>query len=333
MYSTVGAAARVLPGPQYALLRDEFLGHGEFERDLTKVRRLLVTLGGSSIGELASTIADAFKLIENLELEIRVLAGENVGEWEQFQAVTKHQTGFSILPPVTDMSDHYRWADVAIVGGGSSNWEMCLFGLPRLMVVLADNQREIAWRLSESGAAVNLGAATELTSEKLANSIQRLATDMELRANLASRSKTLVDGRGAKRVVDELMSAIIRVHDMSFASEQLQIRPATLADSNLLYNWRNDLATRKASRNQEEITPEHHQQWLRETLAENNRRLFIAESDQTPVGTIRLDFADEVEISWTVAPTARGNGWGKKMVALLAESVNCDLVAWVRIGK
>ena len=330
MYASIGAAAKVLPGPQYALLRDEFLGHGEFERDVSQVRRLLVTLGGSSIGELASTIADAFKLIEHLELEIRVLAGGNACGWKKLQSLTKHQTGISILPPVADMGDQYRWADVAIVGGGSSNWEMCLDGLPRLIVVLAENQREVALRLSESGAAVNLGCAKELSSEKLADSIQRLATDVELRARLASRSKSLVDGRGAKRVVDELMSAIVRVHEISFASEQLQIRPATLADSNLLYDWRNDPATRKASRNQDEITPDRHQQWLRETLSGNNRRLFIAETGQTPVGTIRLDFADEVEISWTVAPSVRGHGWGKKMVALVAESVNCDLVACVR---
>ena len=103
-----------------------------------------------------------------------------------------------------------------------------------------------------------------------------------------------------------------------------------MADSNMLLNWRNDGSTRIASRNRKEVTLEQHQQWLSETLYGQNRQLLIAESNQTPVGTIRLDFADEVEISWTVAPSARGLGWGKKMVTCVAQSAKCDLVACVR---
>jgi RimJ/RimL family protein N-acetyltransferase len=249
---------------------------------------------------------------------------------EELESVATDLPHLSIIPYVSDMSAQYRWADIAIAGGGSSNWEMCLFGLPRLVVVLAENQRQVAGQLAEYGSALNLGPAAELTSEMVAQSIRGLVSDMSLRESLSSRSKTLVDGYGAKRVVDQLMWANLRTSELTLAAEGLQIRPATWADSGLLLNWRNDSSTRIASRNHAEITPERHQQWLRETLSGQTRRLFIAETDRAPVGTIRLDFADEVEISWTVAPASRGAGWGKKMVMLVAESVNCDLVACVR---
>ena len=330
MYSYLCPDAEVLAGPKYALLRNEFLDHNEFERDSTSVRHLLVTLGGSKVANIVSKIANSLQLIKNLDLETRVLVGGSNRDLLEIQAIIQNCPGISILPSVADMSKQYRWADTAIVGGGSSNWEMCLFGLPRCIVVLADNQRQVAAQLSAYGSAINLGDASKLTNESIATAISELAKDTELRTRLSSRSKDLVDGLGAMRVVDDLMSAILRCGNLTFACGGLEIRSATMADSDLLLGWRNDASTRLASRNDDEVTPQQHQQWLRETLNGENRRLLIAESNKTPVGTVRLDFADEVEISWTIAPAARGQGWGKKMVACVARLANCDMLAYVR---
>lgn len=69
--------------------------------------------------------------------------------------------------------------------------------------------------------------------------------------------------------------------------------------------------------------------WLNQTIASDERLLFVCEENQSPVGTVRLDFGSETEISWTVAPNARGRGIGSRIVELVCTGVERDIVAYV----
>jgi RimJ/RimL family protein N-acetyltransferase len=93
----------------------------------------------------------------------------------------------------------------------------------------------------------------------------------------------------------------------------MKLRPATLDDAALLLEWRNDLLTREASVNTEPVSWDSHVAWLRASLGNPRRKLLIAEIER-PVGTVRIDYGEETELSWTVAPDARGRRLGKAMV-------------------
>lgn len=117
-------------------------------------------------------------------------------------------------------------------------------------------------------------------------------------------------------------------------AEDLCLRPATLSDTEILLAWRNDPAVRQASHDQSAIEYQAHQIWLRESLANPNRKIFIAERDGIPVGTVRSDFdGSAYELSWTVAPEVREQGIGKRMVAMLASQIEGSMRAEVRIGN
>lgn len=97
----------------------------------------------------------------------------------------------------------------------------------------------------------------------------------------------------------------------------LVLRHATIEDAALLLAWRNDPLTRAMSRTEDLVTPEAHQAWLTQTLADPARTLLIAERDGEAVATVRRDrTAGGMELSWTVAPDARGRGYGR--AALIA---------------
>ena len=96
---------------------------------------------------------------------------------------------------------------------------------------------------------------------------------------------------------------------------ELRFRPATINDAKLLLDWRNDPETRRQSINSGKIKLEDHIKWLEKVLANKDRKLMIAMIDYKPVGTVRLDIEEPYsEISWTVAPSARGQGIGARMV-------------------
>lgn len=95
----------------------------------------------------------------------------------------------------------------------------------------------------------------------------------------------------------------------------MDIRPATLEDAQLLFDWRNDPLTRAMFKNSGVVLWDTHINWLTQRLSRLDPHLYIAEIG-VPVGTFRLD-GDE--ISYTVAPEARGKGIGSAMLLKVRE--------------
>jgi RimJ/RimL family protein N-acetyltransferase len=110
----------------------------------------------------------------------------------------------------------------------------------------------------------------------------------------------------------------------------MKLRPATLQDAALLLEWRNDELTREASINAEPVGWDSHIAWLEASLKNPRRKLLIGETDRA-VGTVRIDYGEETELSWTVAPDARGQGVGKAMV--MAAMPEGPVIAHIKRGN
>ena len=102
----------------------------------------------------------------------------------------------------------------------------------------------------------------------------------------------------------------------------MKLRLSTINDASLLLEWRNDKKTQQNSFNSEEISLETHLKWFSSSIESPNRDIFIAEENGIPVGTIRVDVisSNYKELSWSIAPSHRGNGYGKLMLNTLVSS-------------
>ena len=111
-----------------------------------------------------------------------------------------------------------------------------------------------------------------------------------------------------------------------------KLRVAQLKDALLLLEWRNDSNTRQFSHTTEIINKEDHINWLSNVITNTNRELYIYEENNIPLGTVRADLLEngEFELSWTVAPSARGKGVAKKMVEILSKRINGTIVAEIK---
>ncbi|MCB1836368.1 MAG: GNAT family N-acetyltransferase [Alcanivoracaceae bacterium] len=111
----------------------------------------------------------------------------------------------------------------------------------------------------------------------------------------------------------------------------MKLRPVTLADARRLHDWRNDAQTRAASLSTAPVSWEDHLAWLSASLDNPARTLMIAERDGTAVGTVRADARNGMqELSWTVAPDARGQGVAKEMVLMFRATLPDKVCARVR---
>lgn len=102
----------------------------------------------------------------------------------------------------------------------------------------------------------------------------------------------------------------------------------------MLLEWRNNPATREASHNTALISEVEHIQWMTRILANENRKLYVAEIDGVPAGTVRVD--SEVlgyELSWTVSPMMRNSGIGKTIVSLVGNGIPESIRAEIKTGN
>ena len=111
-----------------------------------------------------------------------------------------------VVHDVTGMAELMNWADLAIAAAGITTQELCLMGVPALLVVVADNQLEVARTLDRHGISENLGWHHDLDPRRLAQRFQALSSAPALRQRMIDRARRQVDGRGAARVVAALRS-------------------------------------------------------------------------------------------------------------------------------
>jgi UDP-2,4-diacetamido-2,4,6-trideoxy-beta-L-altropyranose hydrolase len=207
MYPSREASTRILLGPRYALLRREFAAWRGWEREIPAIaRNVLVTMGGSDPDNFTRQAVDGLRAIKDESLRIRVLAGGNNPHLASLEELrTNVGNSIQLVRDATDMPEQMSWADLAVAGAGSACLEMCLMGLPALLVDLAENQTPIANEFARRGTAYHLGSSKTVEPDLVEAETRRLRASAAKRGAMSQRGRELVDGTGAERVVRELL--------------------------------------------------------------------------------------------------------------------------------
>ncbi len=311
-------------GLDYVLLRREFIQLPKAPTELNRpMEKILITLGGADPDNASGALLEMLSTYSDQDLDIRVLCGvANPHRAKLAASAAGSHHSVEIISNVRDMPSFYRWADGVISAGGSTCWEWMSLGVPGAVVCIADNQRLNFRALKQRAMALCLGGDAGIqNSTEVAN---ELANWIRQGGYCDSPDAFVLDSFGASRVATSLALG------SGVSSSGLMLRTATMLDSKQLLEWRNDEQTRRSSRTTDVVDEKGHEDWLRQTLDSSDRVLLIAEEDGQAVGTVRLDFSDDTEISWTVAPSARAKGVGSRMLKAVTDGVEFDLVAFVR---
>ncbi|XGA80982.1 UDP-2,4-diacetamido-2,4,6-trideoxy-beta-L-altropyranose hydrolase [Halomonas sp. CH40] len=188
-----------LIGPEFALLRPEFAQWREASltrrRENPQLRHLLISLGGVDKDNVTGQVLEALASCELPdETYITVIVGSTAPWLEEVKAKAKAlpwPTEFAVS--VNDMARRMAEADLAIGAAGSTSWERCCLGLPTLMLVLAENQKEVACYLDQLGAAKLVGIPADLP-RNLPVSISEMTGSVYTRMSEISSEITKANG-------------------------------------------------------------------------------------------------------------------------------------------
>jgi UDP-2,4-diacetamido-2,4,6-trideoxy-beta-L-altropyranose hydrolase len=301
--SKVPKHCRLLLGPKYCLLRDQFLKAHQF-RNLPprKVQEVLIFMGGVDLENYTMKVLNSLLLCNLANCNVNVVIGDSHPDLTGIRAICEKH-GFNCFVQTEEMANLMISADLAIGAGGTAVWERCYLGLPTITIKVAENQK----RLIEDAATQGLIYCPEINQgdfeRSLAIHITALMENPSMRQLIASRGQSAIDGFGVTRVIDELCP-------------QIELRRATVNDINIVYNWRNHPNIRSVSANSEVISFEDHSEWFKKAITTPNRHVLIAQKDDgNLVGMIRFDeYGSEAEISIYTAPDLTSQGIGSKIL-------------------
>lgn len=178
-----------------------------------------------------------------------------------------------------EMVHYMKQCETAVTPPSTTSYEYLSVGGDLYLKVIADNQKRMH---------------SYLTS-------QSLAKDFDLDFNSqVQRTTNPFDGQQKKRFL-RLFNAL-----------RLKVRKATKDDLMLCFHWANDPMVRQQSYNTAPIALENHTKWFTNKIKSSNSIIYIMELEETPIGQIRFDMADEVAtISYALDKDYRGRGLGE----------------------
>lgn len=117
---------------------------------------------------------------------------------------------------------------------------------------------------------------------------------------------------------------------------KIEIRTATLEDSDLYYQWANDDLVRMNSYEQNKISYDDHVAWFKRKLQSPDCFFYLFLDENTPVGQVRIENrSDETVIGISIDPNYRGKGLGPIMLEMASEEYfkkfpNAHIYAYIK---
>lgn len=181
---------QLLLGPQHVLLRPAFTLLPKSARN-GMVRHIFIYFGSNDQDNQAGRALEALAQFPQLTAE--VVLGPDHPHREALLIKSKIP-GVVVTETCTEMATAMARADLALGVCGIAAWERCALGLPTLVCVTADNQREDAENLQRLGAVEHLGRSEEVSAKSWASALNRALADPARIAHMGRTAAAVVSG-------------------------------------------------------------------------------------------------------------------------------------------
>lgn len=191
-----------LLGPRYALVDPAY---AELPARPTRdsIRRVFVSLGGGHHGDaLRTALAAADAVLNGVTIDVALGAA---GVVDLGAVPGRRGNRVVVHRGLQELRDLMLASDLAIAGAGMTLYALAATGTPTVTITMVGNQRANAEAFDRAGAALDAGIVDGARLRTaLESHLRRLAGDAARRAELGRRARSLIDGRGALRVAQEI---------------------------------------------------------------------------------------------------------------------------------
>lgn len=190
------------------------------------IENILVSTGGSDELHVAISLIRellAEKYGQKGKRQYHFLLGAMNCDKDEINLMVSNSEQIIIHEDIDDMKKLISSMDLAVSAAGSTLYEICACGVPLVTYSLADNQILGADAFERMGLAINVGDLRDpktvnphevLSGElrvdavgKIIESVERLSYEYEKRVYIGKRMQEIVDGLGAGRLANKILSS------------------------------------------------------------------------------------------------------------------------------
>lgn len=214
-----GFAGRRYAGWEWVILRREFeaggaggaggAGEAGGAGGESPAVDVLITMGGS---DAAGMTAFALQALEPLPMPLSVLVvvgpafGHAMG---LIDAAARSRHSVQVARAPASMAALMRGSRIAVASFGVSAYELAACGVPAVHLCLTDDHARSSSAFEAEDIAITAGVFGRARPGQIADAVARLMGNAGRRGEMAARARRLVDGRGARRVADEIVGRLL----------------------------------------------------------------------------------------------------------------------------
>ncbi|MBU8881197.1 UDP-2,4-diacetamido-2,4,6-trideoxy-beta-L-altropyranose hydrolase [Bacillus sp. FJAT-29790] len=180
-----------LLGPRKILLRPEFYHVSKKEDNNHSIQDILVFYGGSDPTNETLKVLDALDAIDLSSITIHVVVGSSNSNKERIKNICADKN-INFYVQINYLAQLMAKADLSLGAGGVTMWERCFLGLPSIVTVVADNQKESTEAAADYGAVWNLGWHESVNVSDLVDIIERAIEHPEELKDMSIKAKQLM---------------------------------------------------------------------------------------------------------------------------------------------
>lgn len=195
---------KLLLGPSYILLREEFLKL-RVTKNCRSNNKVLVNFGGIGNVNVWEKFIPALQKTSNM-YSYHVITGKL--PTHQYQQIYDALLDSNIIceEVINNMAKLMNESSFAIGACGSTVWERFYLGLNSCLIDLANNQIKLVDALVQRGLIDYLGNLQDLSSDMIVSYLSNLSVISNIYIDRQHTIQELVDGMGVRRMISEIES-------------------------------------------------------------------------------------------------------------------------------
>jgi len=196
--------SKTLLGSHYTLLRNEFTVLIN-DRTNRSIHSLLIMFGGTDPNNLTLSSLSIIQEIK-YEIKIDIILGSTSAHLTSISHFIADKPNITLHISPTNIAELMANSTLAIGSAGTSTWERCASGLPTIIIIDGENQRENAIQLDKLGVVTFI--EQDNIDKELMMHYQYWTTNRAHYQGAVEKCLTVCDGKGTQRVVDSIIKLL-----------------------------------------------------------------------------------------------------------------------------
>lgn len=187
-------------GKEFLVFQPNFTDYSSSVRK--KARKILLTMGGADPANLTLKVVKGIA-DQDIEMDL-ILSADHPTRPKVEQILQSGTIEYNLHDFTENMPELMSSADIAVINGGLTRYELCIVGTPFIAISLHETQFNITKKVTSLGTGINLGTVEEITEEKIKKSVLSLLDDFNQRSKMAANMKGILDTNGPEKIYNIL---------------------------------------------------------------------------------------------------------------------------------